>query len=107
MRLQIHYLNLPAKPPVALTSSNVSFSADSASAAVNTDAACNGTASNPTAPAGKLCVYLLSINNVTAIDAGAWAETEPAALGAWYINWVDVAQGDDSEIRGTWAYTAP
>mgnify|MGYP006282049837 CR=1 FL=1 len=101
------FLNLPAVPPVGLTDATISFDAGSSPIAVNTDASCTGNTDNPTAPAGKLCAYLLNHNNVSGLDAVPWGESGPSALGGWALSWIEDTAGVDTEFRGTWAYTAP
>ncbi len=66
---------------------------------------CTGTIDNPTAPAGKVCIYISSLSDST-IEAesviaipfengrGLAIGARPAATGDFYL-------------RGSWAYTAP
>jgi hypothetical protein len=101
------FMHLPARPRARLIDGNIAFSAESGPVAIDTDAACTGSTDAPTAPRGKICVYLLSSNNVSGLVAGAWLETGPSTQGAWYIQWLDTAADATTELRGIWAYTAP
>src|SRR4051795_5166581 len=61
------YVTLPARTPVALTSTTVNFAADGSAVTTDDDAACSGTLAAPMAPAGKVCVYF---NNASADSSG-------------------------------------
>ena len=50
--------SLPARAPVPLTDTQVNFGAATAETSDH-DAACTGSANNPTAPAGKVCIYAI------------------------------------------------
>lgn len=103
------FMQLPLRPPQPLTSANVGFSPGSAplAAAGDIDATCTGSFAEPTAPAGKLCIYLLSSNNISTVFADAWAEPSAQAMGMWRLLIIDTTGGLSSELRGSWAYTAP
>lgn len=100
-------VNLPGVAPTALDNAHVNFAPDSSAATTDDDAACTGTYSAPTAPAGRVCVYpqSFSIANLTSVAGYTWADpaqrkytffvdSAAAAAGNWYF-WV------------SWAYTAP
>ena len=91
-------ISLPARAPVALTAANVNF----ASLASDNDATCTGTAAAPTAPPGKVCMYLYSSPGV-ANAQGVDANNLPTQ--AFYIAWTATSGTD--HIYLTWAYTAP
>ncbi len=95
---------LPALAPVALTNTTVNFSPDIYAGTTDDDAACTGSAGAPTAPPGKVCVYMDATDNDTAGAIGAAAT--PARTG-FIIAWTDDGANADVYIRGSWAYTAP
>ena len=71
-------------------------------------ALCTGTASNPTAPAGKVCLYVESASNATNIAAWELGD-DPAATvtsGLLLAFGVDGSVGD-AYVQAVWAYTAP
>ncbi len=96
-------VQLPGKASVALTSGTVNFSGTSG--ASDADAACNGTVSAPTAPPGKVCVYIFTSGgiNVSTISA---AESVLPTRG-FYVNFTPISGGTDSYLYASWAYTAP
>src|SRR5690606_34975823 len=49
-------MNLPGTAPVALGAGDVDFAPHAD--VISSDPACSGSTGNPTAPAGKLCLYL-------------------------------------------------
>jgi hypothetical protein len=69
---------------------------------------CTGTANNPTAPAGKVCIYIERARNARNIDAFDLADDSAAEVttGFYFIFSVD-GDIDDIYAVGTWAYTAP
>jgi len=71
-------------------------------------ALCTGTASNPTAPAGKVCLYVEYASNAKSINAWELAD-DPAAeatSGLLLVFSVDGSAGD-AYVQAVWAYTAP
>ncbi|MCU1359460.1 MAG: hypothetical protein JWN99_749 [Ilumatobacteraceae bacterium] len=95
---------LPGIAPVALTGNTVNF----ASGASDNDATCTGTVAAPTAPAGKVCIYLQAATTGIApssISGGAGL----LPTRAFWITFVASTTGDnvDELLYATWAYTAP
>lgn len=76
------------------------------------DAACAGTHREPTAPPGKVCVYVRpdSTFNLQAgtlrafVGSGENADTTEARLG---FSVIATAAGGTALVRGSWAYTTP
>jgi hypothetical protein len=99
-------VQLPAPAPVNLSSNIVNFAPHAL--AIDDDATCTGTAAAPTAPAGKVCLYIVQSANV---DGGAGYDTEAAGflnrgfLIQFFTN--SASLGADLYFRVTWAYTAP
>ncbi len=95
---------LPGIAPVPLTDITVNFAPpELIGVTVDTDPTCIGSAEKPTAPAGKVCIY---------IYAGAIGMSELQAGSPTYlpgqgfeISWL--LDSDDVYIYTTWAYTAP
>lgn len=93
-----------AKAPAGLAGENVNFAADGTAVTDDDDAACTGTVAAPTAPAGKVCLYLRTSGNITRAGGFAVAGPTPNGFG---INVLGTADNADIFGEGTWAYTAP
>ena len=92
-------VELPGVAPVALTDDTIRFASGSTG---QNDPTCTGTAASPTAPAGKLCIYISFTNGVEALLAS------PAVISnrGFEIFWQSV-DNISSSLGVTWAYTAP
>lgn len=97
---------LPARAPQDLSDSTVNFAADLRADTTDDDAACTGTATAPTAPAGKVCIYLI---NAAANTSGlSGRETLDGPRSAFTVTWGHAnTSGSDVFVYATWAYTAP
>ena len=97
-------VSLPGKAPVALTSANVNFATDALAETTDDDATCTGTAAAPTAPAGKVCLYIYSstLPGVTSLQG---FQANNLGNQAFYVSWT--AAGGTDSVFLTWAYTAP
>jgi hypothetical protein len=96
-------VNLPGIAPVALTDETVNFASDAA----DNDATCTGTATNPTAPAGKVCIYL---DDSAGIDVASLEGYDGNLLPAraFTIYWSPNGTANlDEFLYASWAYTAP
>jgi hypothetical protein len=94
---------LPGIAPVPLTDANVNFAPPALIGVTpDTDAACTGTVENPTAPAGKVCIYIYGAIGMLNLEGGA-----PTYLAdhGFEITWL--LDSDDVYLYATWAYTAP
>ncbi len=104
-----HVLNLqlPALPRNELT--DVDFAEDGNPITFDANPECTGTADAPTAPAGKLCLYLSSSSNVDMISGNMWSTAATRNLGLFYLYWTDdsLVASAHALLYGTWAYTAP
>ena len=72
-------------------------------------AACTGSVANPTAPAGKVCIYIAGGDN--AEDVAGYSVV-PGTGGSKYgfkLHWVSTGPGSaqNTFIDAVWAYTAP
>jgi hypothetical protein len=100
-------VQFPVPAPVGLADADVNF-APSASAQ-DDDPACLGSVGNPTAPRGRVCIY---IGDNTATNVGgslrANATSSPvadASFGFAVAGQAAIAGG--LSVQGSWAYTAP
>lgn len=96
-------VELPGPAPADLSDATVNFANAGAG---DTDPACSGTAAAPTAPAGKVCLYLSSAAGAgTTVDGQAI----PGLAGSRRGFVVHAANATLGEVGafGTWAYTAP
>ncbi|HEY1539050.1 MAG TPA: hypothetical protein VGF63_06610 [Solirubrobacteraceae bacterium] len=104
-------VGFPIPAPVGLTNANVSFPASTTNVlAGDQDAACAGTVDLPTAPAGKVCVYVDQQSaNVTDMSAQQvdGESTNQSKLGFAVQVTATGGANDNVTARGTWAYTAP
>ena len=117
------FSSLPALTSQVLTSSDILIAPSSVldndcvgalecrSAAEVTDGTvCTGSVNTPTAPAGKVCIYvsLLSSSNITpgTVVALVINSSAPTITPGFMIGWTANANGD-TFLRGSWAYTAP
>ncbi|MCU1398284.1 MAG: hypothetical protein JWN62_1393 [Acidimicrobiales bacterium] len=95
-------VHLPGKAGVNLTDATVNFANTFTPTTPENDVACTGTFAAPTAPVGKVCLYLspkLSLNKVYGFGVTALKDTA-----------FDVAINTnlgDNYVELTWAYTAP
>jgi hypothetical protein len=94
------YVQLPAVAPIALTDATVNFAPG---ATHDIDASCAGTATAPTAPAGKVCIYRASGSFYVTSAIG-----HPGTLAnrGFFVSIITDVEIDPSFVA-TWAYTAP
>jgi hypothetical protein len=97
-------VNLPGTTASNLTGSKVNMAPSVT--ATDDDAECSGSYAAPTAPAGKVCVYLWTAESDTTAMQASQANQMPNR--AFIISWNDTALGStDVYATGTWAYTQP
>jgi hypothetical protein len=95
-------VQLPGSAPADLSNETVNFAAGGADA----DPSCSGTATAPTAPAGKVCLYLSSAAGTgTAVDGQAIPGLAGSRSG-FVVHATNATLGETGAF-GTWAYTAP
>jgi hypothetical protein len=102
-------VSLPVPAPVPMEDVNMGAGQPNAG---NPDPSCTGTADEPTAPRGKVCVYVLPFSTnvaATGINATPMAGTATSQSDRFgfliSLAAADATQG--LEGYGTWAYTAP
>ncbi|HWI43723.1 MAG TPA: hypothetical protein VNS81_08880 [Nocardioides sp.] len=101
----VYNFDLPGYAPVNLAGDHVNFAPDIYPGSTDDDPACTGTYDNPTAPAGKVCIYLGSLSGITSMIGQTWAS--PAHRNqAFYIEG-GATDGGAFGLWGVWAYTAP
>jgi hypothetical protein len=96
-------VQLPGLAPADLSDTTVNFA--NAVGPVDVDPACTGTPNAPTAPAGKVCLYLSATQNA---DTTVEGTAIPSLLGSRAGFVVHAAALNSATgVFGTWAYTAP
>ncbi len=102
-------VSLPGRAPTALmASADVNFAPDASPKTTDDDASCTGTVANPTAPAGKACLYFMKSSAGASQITGETPNPPAGALG-FRVIWQNVftAVDTDAMLEFTWAYTAP
>ena len=94
-------VSLPGPAPADLSDATVN-SANGADA----DASCSGTAAAPTAPAGKVCLYLSSAAGTGTTVSGEAIPGLAGSRAGFVVHAANAALGEAGAF-GTWAYTAP
>lgn len=98
-------VSLPGVAPAPLSNASVNWATDGDADTADDDATCTGSYANPTAPAGKVCLYHdgAGQGDATNISGLAWVN---AALRtrAFYAQFIG---GSPGGVYFTWAYTAP
>jgi hypothetical protein len=97
-------VDLPGVAPVELADATVNLGAGSGSG--DDDPSCTGTNAAPTAPSGKVCIYIASNDGVSVASILAGAGQLPTR--SFSMSFLSNAVADaDEVIYATWAYTAP
>jgi hypothetical protein len=96
-------VSLPALAPADIESANSNMGAGTTGGTDN-DATCTGTATAPTAPAGKICFYVGFQTGVNGL--AAYSSNGPHNRGA-AVSVTGTSAAANSYARGGWAYTAP
>lgn len=94
-------VDLPGDAGKRLTASDVNFGAGSGTP--DDDPACTGSPSAPTAPAGKVCLYLVSSDT----DSSNYYGGGVSDRRSFIIGWSDSASNSIAYVSVRWAYTAP
>jgi len=106
-------VNLPARARNPLSQENVNFAPDTHSATTDDDPSCTGNYTLPTAPPGKLCLYLWPMSplsdNVVYLNAGGDAPGSPEfSRNSFWIVWQTQQSANAAVyVYARWAYTAP
>lgn len=108
-------IGFPLPAPVKLKDSDVQFGANTAGPVGDADPACTGSVANPTAPAGKVCIYVnegpngtRSNSTLTGFKLSAAGVNTDADRYGFMVRIVDAGTVPGTlRAEGTWAYTAP
>ena len=96
-------VQLPGPAPADLSDATVNFAN---AGAADADPACSGTAAAPTAPAGKVCLYLSSAAGAGTIVDGQAIPGLAGSRSGFVVHAANTTLGEVGAF-GTWAYTAP
>lgn len=95
---------LPGTAGTNLGAGEVNFAADSSAVTIDDDASCTGTYASPSAPAGKVCVYL----SAASADSSGLQAVGLGDQSSFTLRWTDAATGGgEAFVRASWAYSAP
>lgn len=97
------YIALPGTAPVPLSASTVNF--QTGATVIDADATCTGTLDTPTAPPGKVCIYIADTGQMNQLSGGITNLPTKGFIVQWTPG-VNTA-GQDMWLNATWAYTAP
>ncbi len=99
----VENVEFPATAPAAPT--GLGFGEDAFDATA-TDPTCTGSYATPTAPPGRVCVYMNGLTNLKEVALFNWAN--PAQQPhAFYFRAFEAAVNAPVYYWGSWAYTAP
>ncbi len=97
-------VTLPGVAPVPIVSDDVRFAP--AGGVSQPEPSCTGTAIAPTAPAGKVCLYVASSNNAQGFRAFQGVLADRGFEVVWSADGSN-SVGQGFRLSATWAYTAP
>ncbi len=97
-------VQLPGPAPADLTDATVNFA--NAGGAADADGSCTGSAAAPTAPAGKVCLYLSVVQGADTVVDGQAIPALPGSRAGFVVHAASATLGGTGAF-GTWAYTAP
>lgn len=72
----------------------------------DTNAGCSGSPANPTAPVGKICIYVAGGDNAQDVNGYSVLPGTGASPYGFKLKWENPGTGD-TFIDAVWAYTAP
>lgn len=99
-------VDLPGVAPVPLTTATVRFAPAANVKAGRDDPTCTGAANAPTAPPGKVCIYLADSAAVEKVQ-GFTSYLPSRAFAIVWDTPTDPSASKKPTIIATWAYTAP
>jgi hypothetical protein len=97
-------VQLPGLAPADLIDETVNFA--NAAGPTDVDLSCSGTPNAPTAPAGKVCLYLTSMQGVDTTVEGTAIPLLLGSRAGFVVHAASLTTGSTG-VFGTWAYTAP
>lgn len=104
-------VSFPRPAPAGLTDAEVNFAPGHEASTFNADEdpSCAGTPNQPTAPAGRVCLYIINEDNVAPQSLQGFV-AGPSSRFGFTVQGTGVATGSSFgriQVLGTWAYTAP
>ena len=72
----------------------------------DTNAGCTGTPRFPSAPPGKVCIYVSGADHAFNLRGNAVMFGTQGSLNGFKLNW-DASTAGDTFVDASWAYTAP
>jgi hypothetical protein len=97
-------VDLPGLAPADLSDETVNFA--NAVGPIDVDLSCTGNPNAPTAPAGKVCLYLSSTQGVDTTVEGTAIPSLLGSRSGFAVHAASLTTGSTG-VFGTWAYTAP
>ena len=94
-------VSFPIPAATALSDADVNFAPDASAVTADDDPACAGSLTQPTAPRGKVCLY------VQVVGAGAGSLSGYAIDRFGFFVYGLQSSPNNAAARGTWAFTAP
>ena len=98
-------VSLPGRAPAPILAASVNFAPGTAGGADNDDS-CSGAVTAPTAPAGKVCLYLSESQNVDALGGYAVSNVGADNVFGFTVR-ATASSAGLVNADGSWAYTAP
>jgi hypothetical protein len=96
-------VQLPGLAPADLIDETVNFA--SATGPIDVDLSCSGTPNAPTAPAGKVCLYLTALQTPDTTVEGTAIPQLVGSRSGFVVHAASLTSATGA--FGTWAYTAP
>jgi hypothetical protein len=101
-------VSFPAPAPSPLNDNTVNFAASVLNVnATDADATCTGNVNEPTAPPGKVCLYLASNYEGNALTAQGDALANTNGSRGFTVLVTPDTVPETVDVAGVWAYTAP
>ena len=97
-------VQLPGLAPADLIDATVNFA--NAIGPIDVDLSCTGTPNAPTAPAGKVCLYLTETQSPDTTVEGTAIPSLLGSRAGFVVHATSLTTGSTGAF-GTWAYTAP
>ena len=107
-------MTMPMSAPVGLSDDDVfvnvlhwqNAGGQTAPTTTDTNPGCTGTPENPTAPGGKVCIYVSGADHAFNLAGYSVLFGTGASKYGFKLKW-DASQVGDTFVDATWAYTAP
>ena len=107
-------MTMPMSAPVGLSDDDVfvnvlhwqNAGGQTAPTTTDTNPGCTGTPENPTAPPGKVCIYVSGADHAFNLAGYSVLFGTGASKYGFKLKW-DASQVGDTFVDATWAYTAP